>query len=319
MKTTTRLLGIIAIMWFTFTACSNGTGPGDPGTDPDDPGTNPNNGGSEQKVVQELSDPRFYGEFTYTSVLTDSPLWGWIFDGTSKAIDKYYSLTGGTSELTYEIKLESGHLWRRSWSSSSMTWSDAGAYSFDDSGNLTIGNRAYFLPELQNVTVKIIGDRAPELQNVSVSAPLVYIGMELTTNYTGSETVSFQWNKDNIPINGATNATYSPDSAGRYTATVSARGYISKTSNVISAFDGYGSVTITNSTGISLMYFFPKMEGIRIYNFTGDIASGSSRTISVPVGIYNGMDAMTYDGRTTVHGGGFTVTKDQTASVRLYR
>jgi hypothetical protein len=54
--------------------------------------------------------------------------------------------------------------------------------------------------------------------------------MELTATYSGSETVSYQWNKGETAIDGKTGQTYTPTEAGSYTVTVSAAGYQSKTS-----------------------------------------------------------------------------------------
>ena len=67
--------------------------------------------------------------------------------------------------------------------------------------------------------------------NITISpAGPVAVGTPLTAAYSGSETVSYQWNR-NITTNVGTNSTtYTPDQAGSYTVTVSATGYMSKTS-----------------------------------------------------------------------------------------
>ena len=58
-------------------------------------------------------------------------------------------------------------------------------------------------------------------------------GMTLIATYSGSETVSFQWQKDGVNV-GTASATnpnkFTPTVAGNYTVTVSAEGYNSKTS-----------------------------------------------------------------------------------------
>ena len=60
-----------------------------------------------------------------------------------------------------------------------------------------------------------------------------FIGDELTATYSGSETVSWQWNKSGTAINGATAAKYTPTEAGSYTVTASAKGFNSKTSAAV--------------------------------------------------------------------------------------
>jgi len=53
----------------------------------------------------------------------------------------------------------------------------------------------------------------------------VTLGTELTATYSGTETVTYQWNKDGNAISGATGTKYTPDSTGSYTVTVNAVGY----------------------------------------------------------------------------------------------
>jgi hypothetical protein len=60
-----------------------------------------------------------------------------------------------------------------------------------------------------------------------------YVNDLLTANYTGTETVSYQWKRGDSNISGATEITYTPNEAGSYTVTVSAEGFNSKTSAVI--------------------------------------------------------------------------------------
>ena len=72
----------------------------------------------------------------------------------------------------------------------------------------------------------------------------VTTGMELTANYSGSETVSYQWKKDGTNV-GANSNKHTPGEAGSYTVTVSASGYNSKTSNAVTVT----GVTLENLTG----------------------------------------------------------------------
>jgi hypothetical protein len=70
--------------------------------------------------------------------------------------------------------------------------------------------------------------------NVTISPNgTVTANTELTATYSGTETVTYQWYKDNTAISGATSARYTPTAAGSYTVTVNASGYTSKTSAAV--------------------------------------------------------------------------------------
>jgi hypothetical protein len=69
--------------------------------------------------------------------------------------------------------------------------------------------------------------------NITISPESAATGTELTANYSGSEAVTYQWNKDGTAINGATAQKYTPTEAGSYTVTISADGYKSKTSETV--------------------------------------------------------------------------------------
>ena len=82
------------------------------------------------------------------------------------------------------------------------------------------------------------------------------IGEELTAVYTGTETVSYQWNKDGNAIPSAVSKKYIPSVAGSYTVTVSAEGYNSKTSAAVTITDEIlipltGTITITSENGLT--------------------------------------------------------------------
>jgi hypothetical protein len=93
----------------------------------------------------------------------------------------------------------------------------------------------------------------------------VITGMELTVSYSGSEDVSYQWNKDGTAIPGKIGTTYTPSEAGSYTVTVSAPNYESKTSTVI-------TVTTEDTR--------PELEA------TITITTGSAPVTIVPPGCY---------------------------------
>jgi hypothetical protein len=68
---------------------------------------------------------------------------------------------------------------------------------------------------------------------ITISPTTATVGTELTAAYSGSETVSYQWNKDGTAIVGKTTTKHTPTEAGSYTATVSLAGYNSKTSAAV--------------------------------------------------------------------------------------
>jgi len=69
--------------------------------------------------------------------------------------------------------------------------------------------------------------------DVSINPTTATVGETLTAAYSGTETVSYQWNKDGTAINGKTEKTYTTETAGSYTVTVSASGYKNKTSTAV--------------------------------------------------------------------------------------
>jgi hypothetical protein len=74
----------------------------------------------------------------------------------------------------------------------------------------------------------------------------VILGTELTANYSGTETVSYQWKRDGTNV--GTDNTYKPTRVGEYTVTVSAAGYNSKTSAAVTVHpvpDLTGDISIT--------------------------------------------------------------------------
>ena len=80
-------------------------------------------------------------------------------------------------------------------------------------------------------------------------------GDELTAAYSGTETVSYQWNKGGTAIIGETGQRYTPIEAGTYTVTVSVAGYNPKTSAAVTVtgttlFRLSGAISITPDSGV---------------------------------------------------------------------
>jgi len=72
-------------------------------------------------------------------------------------------------------------------------------------------------------------------ESVSIFYPpgAAFVGTMLIANYNGTESVTYQWYKNGVPIYGETGDTCIPATIGRYTLTVSARSYISKPSDEV--------------------------------------------------------------------------------------
>jgi hypothetical protein len=89
---------------------------------------------------------------------------------------------------------------------------------------------------------------------ITISPTTAFTGEELTANYSGSEKVNYQWNKDGTAIGGKTVQTYTPTEAGSYTVTISLTGYRSKTSGAVVVSVGdpelTGDITITPNTDV---------------------------------------------------------------------
>ena len=127
-------------------------------------------------------------------------------------------------------------------------------------------------------------------------------GATLYAVYSGTEKVSYQWNKDRAPISSSgTSASYTPATAGSYTVTVSASGYQSKTSAAVTVTSGSNNITYTvtaNGSTIvpttALVFAFSgtvnglTADDITVTSGTGTAAkgalSGSSLAITVSTG-----------------------------------
>jgi hypothetical protein len=84
-----------------------------------------------------------------------------------------------------------------------------------------------------NVTIAVAGGGSAE------------VGKQLTANYSGSEAVSYKWTRGSTEVGTA--QTYTPDTAGSHTVTVSAAGFKSKNASVSVAVSSLPALTGTVS------------------------------------------------------------------------
>jgi len=106
-------------------------------------------------------------------------------------------------------------------------------YTPTETGNYTVTANAAGYNSKTSAAVEV-----KAIQNLNGTVTIsptadVYTGDELTAAYSGTETVTWQWNKSGTAINGATNAKYTPTEAGSYTVTAKSAGYNSKTSAAV--------------------------------------------------------------------------------------
>jgi hypothetical protein len=89
--------------------------------------------------------------------------------------------------------------------------------------------------------------------DITISPTTATTGTELTADYSGTEKVKFQWNKDGTAIGGKTSQKFTPAEAGSYTVTVSLSGYEKKTSTAVTVtaiIDLTGNITISPNTDV---------------------------------------------------------------------
>ena len=94
----------------------------------------------------------------------------------------------------------------------------------------------------------VIVNNIPNLPgNLTISpSGRVLAGTPLSAEYTGEETVVYQWKKDGADISGANSRNYTPNQVGNYAVTVSAAGFNPKISTLIAPV--YENMPGTGST-----------------------------------------------------------------------
>jgi hypothetical protein len=124
----------------------------------------------------------------------------------------------------------------------------------------------------------------------------VSTGTLLTAVYGGTESVSYQWNKDGSAISGKTSSTYTPATVGIYTVTVSAAGFYNKTSdpvtvNTLPNLTGTVNITpngnVTPNTLLTAVYGGTESVSYQ-WNKNGSAIPGETNTSYTPttVGSY---------------------------------
>jgi len=165
--------------------------------------------------------------------------------------------------------------------------SETVSYRWEKDGDTHVGtNSNKFTPTLAGsytVTVSaagynpktsaIVDVNDPSLSTLSGTIAIspsgsVTVNTELTATYSGSETVSYRWEKDGDHV-GTDSNRFTPTQAGSYTVTVSATGYNSKTSS---------AVTVTGIPGTNWTAGTDSTFGT---NFINGIAYGGDKFVTV--------------------------------------
>jgi len=88
----------------------------------------------------------------------------------------------------------------------------------------------------------------------------VTIGTELTAVYNGTETVVYQWNKDDSAISGATSEKFTPDSNGSYNVTISVAGYYTSVTSAAVTVVGLPTIVQGNTLQAKLEWLSNNAE-----------------------------------------------------------
>jgi len=157
-----------------------------------------------------------------------SDLSGYVTISPNSDVTIYTELTAtysGSETVTYQWKINGSNYGTNSNKFTPTAFSSTGSYTV----TVTVSAAGYNSKTSDPVTVII-----PDLSgNITISpSRIVTVNTQLTATYSGSETVSYWWQKDGNIV-GTNSNKYTPTTEGIYTVTVSASGYKGKTSAAV--------------------------------------------------------------------------------------
>jgi len=188
---------------------------------------------SKTSKAVEVTNPLL----TLSGTITISP-------NTDVEIDTELTATySGTETVTFQWHKDGDNVGTNS---DKYTPTEAGSYS------VTVSATGY-----HSKTSAVVDVSDPDLPTLSGDITIspsvdVTINTELTATYTGTETVTYRWNKDGIAV-GTDSNKYTPTEPGDYTVTVSAENYNPKTSapvTVNAAASGDITYTVAQTGGV---------------------------------------------------------------------